>query len=127
MKQPEFPLFDQLYREPPDEREGVTDVFSTIVQEAYRAAYVGRDMSDVEQVRFSVDIPDWLDEHLRALAIALGSSRRALAAKLLTGAVLEAVNHLGREGSGPNAELHFMAVNDTYVDALKDLRGDPPA
>jgi hypothetical protein len=120
VKQPEFPLFEP--RERDDERDVVTDVFSTIVHEVNRAAYVGRDTSEVERVRFSVDVPDWLDLHVRALAIALGTSRRALAAKLLNGAILEAINVLQREGSGPNAEVHFIAVLDTYNDAMKDLR-----
>lgn len=119
MKQPEFPLFEP--RDRLDEERVVTDVFSTIVQEVERAAYVGRDEAAQEKVRFSVDVGEWLDRHLRALAIALGTSRRALAAKLLSGAILEAINTLEKEGQGDNAHVHFVAVRDTYLEALKEL------
>lgn len=122
VKQPEFPL---LFSRDDPHADFIHDVFSTVLKEAQRAAFVGRDDEAVERVRFSIDLPVGMNEHLQALAIALGSSRRAMATKLLTGAILEAVNAIEREGSRTDPEMHWAVVRDEYQDALKQQQGKP--
>lgn len=125
MSQPSFPLF-----QPTNDNDrdlivmGVNDV---IRNEIRRAALTGADPDAITRVRFSVDLPPRIEQHLQALAYALGSSRRAMGAKLLTGAVLDAINTLRYEATADNADPEAAAVFDVYCDALENIEAGKPA
>jgi hypothetical protein len=62
-----------------------------------------------------------MEQHLQALARAMGSSRRAMAAKLLTGAILDAINTLQR---ADDSDVEMQAVFDEYCEALRQNRAE---
>lgn len=122
MSQPSFPLF-QPAREDPDEPVFM-GLYDVIRHEVTRAALEGSDPDAITRVRFTIDLTDHIEQHLQALAYALGSSRRAMAAKLLTGAVLDTVNTLSQES---RTDPESAAVFDVYCDSLAKLKQDAAA
>ncbi len=120
MAQPSFPLFKPARDDWPEDPE--FGVFDVLRNEARRAAFEGSGEGD--NVRFSLDIPDWCERHLQAMATALGMSRRALGAKLLKGAILEAMNTLSREGQRKDPDPEFYAVWSEYEAALEQQQKD---
>lgn len=125
MAQPSFPLFKPVLDS--DQDHIVLGVYDVIRNEVRRAALVGADPDAATHVRFSVDVSPHIEQHLQALAHALGSSRRAMGAKLLTGAVLDAINTLRHEASMDDADPESAAVFDVYCDALDKLKKDASA
>jgi hypothetical protein len=123
MVQRSFPLTTGLEPDAPD--EVVFGVFDVLRNEAYRAAFVGVDADAPEPVKFTVQLSPDMDAHARALAVALGTSRRALASKLLTGAILETLNTL-RNARGHEVptreEISLTVVWDEYLEALEEIR-----
>lgn len=122
MSQPSFPLFQPARENDLD--APLMGVFDIVRHEVMRAALEGSDPDAVTRVRFTLDLTDHIEQHLQALAHALGSSRRAMAAKLLTGAVLDAVNMLSQES---HQDPESAAVFDVYCDALNKLKKDASA
>jgi hypothetical protein len=122
MRQPSFPLFKPTSDEPED--GAIFGVFDVIRNEVQRAALVGSDPEAIERIRFSLDLSAPMEQHLQALASAMGSSRRSLAAKLLTGAILDAVNTLQRSD---DRDVEMAAVWSEYRDALDAIRQAPEA
>jgi hypothetical protein len=122
MPQPSFPLFKPALDEPPDDL--VFSVEELVDREVRRAALVGPDSDAVERIRISIDLNTHAIDALQALATALGSSRRATAAKLLNIAIWDAVNQLARRGaeSNPDAEPEYQAVLDVFQSAYDELR-----
>lgn len=125
MSQPSFPLFKPIHDNDLDHI--VMGVYDVVRNEVRRAALVGSDPDAATHVRFSIDISPNIEQHLQALALALGSSRRAMGAKLLTGAVLDAINTLRHEASTDDADPESAAVFDVYCDALDKLKKDANA
>ena len=125
MSQPSFPLFKPVADR--DRELIVMGVDDVLRNEIRRAALTGSDPDAVTRVRFSVDLTPHIEQHLQALAHALGSSRRAMGAKLLTGAVLDAINTLRHEATDPNADPEAAAVFDVYCDALDNIEAGKPA
>jgi hypothetical protein len=116
--QPSLPLFTRTDDEPPTDL--VFGVFDVLRAEVQRACYEGADPEIEPHTRFSIDLPTGMEHHLRALATALGTSRRALAARLLSGAILDSLNSLQQ-----GADSHeFAAVLEEYQTALAALRKD---
>lgn len=125
MSQPSFPLFQPANDHDRDHIVlGVDDVNRNEIR---RAALTGSDPDAITRVRFSVDLPPHIEQHLQALAHALGSSRRAMGAKLLTGAVLDAINTLRHEATNPHADPEAAAVFDVYCHALDNIEAGKPA
>lgn len=122
MAQPSFPLFQPARDN--DNDQVFMGVFDIVRHEVTRAALDGIDPDAVTRVRFTIDLPSGIEQHLQALSHALGSSRRAMAAKLLTGAVLDAVNMLNQES---REEPESAAVYDVYCDALARIQKDATA
>ncbi len=123
MVQRSFPLTVGLEPDAPD--EVVLGVFDVLRYEAYRAAFVGGDPDAPEPVKFTVQLSPDMDAHARALAVALGTSRRALASKLLTGAIIETLNTLrtSRPDEVPSREeIALSVVWDEYLEALAEIR-----
>ena len=122
MRQPSFPLFKPSIE--PDDEGAIFGVFDVIRNEVQRAALVGSDSEAIERIRFSLDLSSPMEQHLQALASAMGSSRRSLAAKLLTGAILDAVNTLQRSD---DRDVEMAAVWAEYREALETIRQAPEA
>lgn len=122
MTQPSFPLFKPAPE--PRREDMVLGVFDVVRREVLRASLDGPDPDAVERVRFSLDLDAGVEQHLQALATAMGSSRRSMAAKLLTGAIFETMNTLHRAGEN---QPEMQAVWEEYCDALEALRTDAAA
>ena len=123
MVQRSFPLVEGLEPDAPDEL--VFGVFDVLRNEARRAAFEGPDSEADEPVKFTVQLSPTMDQHVRSLAIAFGTSRRSLSSKLLTGAILESITALSREASSDiqhTDDLAFDAVWSEYLSALKETR-----
>ena len=108
-----FPLFRPAIEEPPEDLNyGVSDL---IDREVRRAALMGPDPDAVTKTQMTLDIPDIAIDALQALATAIGSSRRAMAGKLLEAAVWQAVNELHHHA---NDMPEYEAVRDLFTDAF---------
>lgn len=120
MSQPTFPLFKPART---GFEEGVVrGVYDVVRNEVQRAAFDGPGEGD--HVRFNIDVPESLEVYLRALAIALGMSRRALAAKLMIGGLIEALETISKEGSRTDALPEFIAVLGEFEAALEKLKSE---
>lgn len=117
VSQPSFPLFKPARRHPDDEM--FFSLADVVHREVMRASLDGPDPDAIEKTRFTLDLPTGIEEHLQALATAMGSSRRAMAAKLLTGAILETLTLLQQ---ADESEVETKAVWLTYCEALDELR-----
>lgn len=122
MTQPSFPLFKPaIERLPEDLTFSVSDVLH---REVMRAALDGPDPDAVHRQRISMDLPVHTLDALHALGAALGSTRRAIATKLLDGAVWEAVNEISRMAQDDRVEYQAVAeVFDTEYRERRASRG----
>lgn len=121
MDQPSFPLFKPAIERPAD--DAVFSVSDVLHREVMRAALDGPDDSAAERQRISLDVGLHTLDALHALGVALGSTRRAMATKLLEGAVSEAVNGLARMASDRNG-VEYAAVLDVFQGAWDKRRAD---
>jgi hypothetical protein len=123
MVQRSFPLITGL--EPDAPEEAIFGVFDVLRNEVHRATFVGSDPDASEPVKFTVQLSPDIDVHARALAVALGTSRRSLASKLLTGAILETLNSLRNapvDRFGSEEDFGLSAMWSEYLAALKEIR-----
>lgn len=115
-----FPLFRPVLNEPPEELPpSVSDLLD---REVRRAALVGSDPDAVERAALTVDLPTVALDALQALANATGSSRRAMAGKLLNTAIWQAVNELSHHAHGSQSLPEYEAVYAEFNDAFNELR-----
>lgn len=120
MAQPSFPLFRPALEEPPEDL--VFSVSDVLEREVRRAALEGPDPAANRRVRLTLDIDVSTIDAVQALAHATGTTRRAMATRLLDGAVWEAVNELCRRAQGKDSEPEYEAVLDVFTDAHNELR-----
>lgn len=120
MPQPSFPLFQPALHDPPEDM--VFSVSDVLDREVRRAALEGPDPEAIERQRISLDLDSRTLDAVQALAHATGSTRRAMATKLIDAAVWQAVNELCRNAQGTNAEPEYAAVLDVFQDAYNELR-----
>lgn len=119
MDQPSFPLFKPAIERPGD--DAVFSVSDVLHREVMRAALDGPDADAVRRQRISLDVDHNTLDALHALGVALGSTRRAMATKLLEGAVWEAVNGLARAAADDRAH-EYAAVLDVFQTAWDQRR-----
>ena len=120
--QPSFPLFKPAVEKLPEElTRSVSDVLHS---EVMRAAMEGPDTESVERQRISLDLDVHTLDALHALGVSLGSTRRAMATKLLVGAVWEAVNDLSRMAHSDGHQDHpeYQAVAELFEAAYLERR-----
>jgi hypothetical protein len=120
MGQTSFPLFRPAVEEPPEDL--VFSVSQALYHEVKRAALIGPDPAAIERVRLTLDVSVHTIDALQALATATGSSRRAMATKLLDAAVWEAVNDLSQNAQGAQAIPEYEAVLFEFEEAYNSLR-----
>lgn len=118
LDQPSFPLFKPAIERLPDEL--TTSVSEVLHREVMRASLEGTDPTAVEHQRISLDIDVHTLDALHALGVALGSSRRAMAKKLLESAVWEAINDLSRMANDDRPE--YAVVLDIFQSAYNEKR-----